>query len=126
MCLLLNLLYIDIDIGQSITVAVRGRRTNYYALPFILGGITLRVDVSEGYFHCYASDTIRNPSPGNHVWTIYTGNYANVFIDPAQFGRSGSRYIYVALEAYTVLNYNNVHSSCQLSSISGNFSSQGE
>ncbi len=93
----------------------------YYAIPFSSGGITLRLDVSVGYITCYASDTFRNPSPDNYVWLINTSGYADGFIDPAsQFGRSGTRYIYIALVGINSLN------NYQLNSTSGNFSSQGK
>ena len=94
--------------------------TKYYAIPFTTGGITLRLDVSVGYITCYASDTFRNPGPGNYVWLINTRGYADGFIDPAsQFGRSGTRHIYVALVGVNALN------TYLLNSTSGNFSSQG-
>ena len=94
--------------------------TKYYALPFTSGGITLRLDISVGYITCYASDVFRNPGPDNYVWLINTRGYADGFIDPAsQFGRSGTRYIYVALVGVNALN------TYLLNSTSGNFSSQG-
>ena len=93
----------------------------YYAIPFTTGGITLRLDVSVGYITCYASDTFRNPGPGNYVWLINTRGYADGFIDPAsQFGRMGTRYIYVALVGVDVLN------TFELNSAIGNFSSLGK
>ena len=91
----------------------------YYAVPFTTGGITLRLDVSVGYVACYVSDTIRNPGPGNYVWLINGTGYADGFIDPSQFGRSGTRYIYIALVGGDPLN------TCLLNSTVGNFSSQG-
>ena len=94
--------------------------TKYYAVPFTSGGITLRLDVSVGYITCYASDIFRNPGPDNYVWLINTRGYADGFIDPAsQFGRSGTRYIYIALVGVDPLN------TYLLNSTSGNFSSQG-
>ena len=103
------------------TVSVGAGVTRYYAIPFTSGGITLRLDVSVGYIRCYASDIIRNPGPGNYVWLVNTGGYADGFIDPAsQFGRSGTRYIYVALVGVNALN------TYFFNSTSGNFSSQGE
>ena len=93
--------------------------TKYYAVPFTTGGITLRLDVSVGYITCYASDTIRNPGPGNYAWLINTRGYADGFIDPTLFGRSGTRYIYVALVGVNTLN------TYLLNSTTGNFSSQG-
>ena len=103
------------------TVSVGAGVTRYYAVPFTPGGITLRLDVSVGYITCYASDTFRNPGPGNYVWLINTRGYADGFIDPAsQFGRTGTRFIYVALVGVDVLN------TFVLNSAVGNFSSQGE
>ena len=94
--------------------------TKYYAVPFTSGGITVRLDVSVGYITCYASDTFRNPGPGNYVWLINTDGYADGFIDPAsQFGRSGTCYIYIALVGVSALN------TYLLNSTNGNFSSQG-
>ena len=93
--------------------------TKYYAVPFTTGGITLRLDVSVGYITCYASDTIRNPGPGNYVWLINSRGYADGFIDPSQFGRSGTRYIYVALVGVDQVN------TYLLNSTNGNFSAQG-
>ena len=93
--------------------------TKYYAVPFTTGGITLRLDVSVGNITCYASDTIRNPGPSNYVWLINTRGYADGFIDPTQFGRSGARYIYVALVGVNIFN------TYLLNSTTGNFSSQG-
>ena len=112
--------HIDIGIGVGITATIANAVTKYYALPFTSGGITLRLDVSLGYITCYASDTFRNPGPDNYVWLINTRGYADGFIDPAsQFGRTGTRYIYIALVGVDALN------TCLFNSTSGNFSSQG-
>ena len=93
--------------------------TKYYAVPFTPGGITLRLDVSVGYITCYASDMVRNPGPDNYVWLINTRGYADGFIDPAQFGRLGTHYIYVALVGMESSN------TFLLNSNVGDFSSQG-
>ena len=117
----LKIISTDIAIDVGITVTIASGVTKYYAVPFTSGGITLRLDVSVGYITCYASDTFRNPGPGNYVWLINTDGYADGFIDPAsQFGRSGTRYIYIALVGVSSLN------TYLLNTTSGNFSSQGE
>ena len=109
------------NIGGGLTVSIGAGVTRYYAIPFTSGGITLRLDVSIGYITCYASDVFRNPGPGNYVWLINTRGYADGFIDPAsQFGRSGTRYIYIALVGVDPLN------TFVLNSTTGNFSSQRE
>ena len=108
---------IGIDVGIRATIA--SSVTKYYSVPFSSGGITLRLDVSVGYITCYASDTVRNPGPGNYVWLINTRGYADGFIDPSQFGRSGTRYIYVALVGVNSVN------TYLLNSTTGNYSSQG-
>ena len=103
------------------TVSIGAGVTKYYSVPFTPGGITLRLGVSVGYITCYASDTFRNPGPGNYVWLINTRGYADGFIDPAsQFGRTGTRFIYVALVGIDVTN------TYLFNSTTGNFSSQGE
>ena len=103
------------------TVSVDAGVTKYYSVPFTSGGITLRLDVSVGYITCYASDTFRNPGPGNYVWLINSRGYADGFIDPAsQFGRTGTRFIYVALVGVDITN------TYLFNSTTGNFSSQGE
>ena len=112
--------FADVSIGAGITVTIADGVTEYYVIPFTTGGITLRLDVSAGYITCYASDIVRNPGPGNYVWLINTRGYADGFIDPSQFGRSGTRYIYVALVGVDSLN------TYLLNSTTGNFSSQGE
>ena len=53
------------------------------------------------------------------MWLINTRGYADGFIDPTQFGRSGTRFIYVALVGVNPLN------TFLLNSTTGNFSSQG-
>ena len=116
----LKITFTDIAIDTGIMVTIASGVTKYYAIPFTSGGITLRLDVSVGYITCYVSDTFRNPGPGNYVWLINTSGYADGFIDPtSQFGRSGTRYIYVALVGVNALN------TYLLNSTSGNFSSQG-
>ena len=109
----------DVGIGVGIRATIASAVTKYYAVPFASGGITLRLDVSVGYITCYASDTVRNPGPGNYAWLINTRGYADGFIDPALLGRSGTRYIYVALVGVDLLN------TYLLNSTTGNFSSQG-
>ena len=109
----------DVGIGVGITATIASRVTKYYAVPFTPGGITLRLDVSVGYITCYASDIVRNPGPDNYVWLINTRGYADGFIDPAQFSRSGTRFIYVALVGIDPLN------TYLLNSTIGNYSSQG-
>ena len=119
---MLTVMYNDTDYGLDVGImaTIASGVTKYYAIPFTSGGITLRLDVSVGYITCYASDTFRNPGPGNYVWLINTSGYADGFIDPAsQFGRSGARYIYIALVGVNALN------TYLLNSTSGNFSSQG-
>ena len=111
--------YLDINIGDGLQVTLTAGEIKYYAVPFTTGGITLRLDVSVGYITCYVSDTIRNPGPGNYVWLINSRGYADGFIDPSQFGRSGTRYIYVALVGVDQTN------TYLLNSTNGNFSSQG-
>ena len=111
--------FADIGIGVGIRATIASSVTKYYSVPFSSGGITLRLDVSAGYITCYVSDIVRNPGPGNYVWLINTRGYADGFIDPTQFGRSGTRYIYVALVGVNSLN------TYLLNSTSGNFSSQG-
>ena len=106
--------------GSAVSVSIAGGVIKYYSVPFSSGGITLRLDVSAGYITCYVSDIVRNPGPGNYVWLINTGGYADGFIDPTQFGRSGTRYIYVALVGVNALN------TYLFNSTSGNFSSQGD
>lgn len=118
--IIIIVIFADVNIGGGVTVSIGGGVTRYYAVPFTLGGITLRLDVSVGYIICYASDTIRNPGPGNYVWLVSTRGYADGFIDPAQFGRSGTRYIYVALVGSDPTN------TFVLNSTIGNFSSQGD
>ena len=111
----------DYGLNVGIMATIASGVTKYYAVPFTSGGITLRLDISVGYITCYASDTFRNPGPGNYVWLINTSGYADGFIDPAsQFGRSGTRYIYIALVGVNSLN------TYQLNTTSGNFSSQGK
>ena len=110
----------DTNIGVGVRDSIGSGVTKYYSVPFTTGGITLRLDVSIGYITCYASDTFRNPGPGNYVWLINTRGYADGFIDPAQYGRLGTRYIYVALVGGDSLN------TYLLNSTIGNFSSQGE
>ena len=111
----------DLTLGNAVSLSIARGVVKYYAIPFTSGGITLRLDVSVGYITCYASDTFRNPGPGNYVWLISTSGYADGFIDPAsQFGRSGARYIYIALVGVNSLN------TYQLNTTSGNFSSQGK
>ena len=110
----------DVNIGGGLTVSIGAGVTRYYAIPFTSGGITLRLDVSIGYITCYASDVFRNPGPGNYVWLINTRGYADGFIDPAaQFGRSGTRYIYIALVG---VDPNNTY---LFNTTNGNSSSQG-
>lgn len=77
--------------------------TKYYSVPFTPGGITLRLEVSQGYITCYASDTIRNPGPDNCVWLVNARGYADGFVDPAEFGRSGVCYIYIAFNTWKLL-----------------------
>ena len=113
------LIITDFGLGVGITATIASSVTKYYSVPFSSGGITLRLDVSVGYITCYASDTFRNPGPGNYVWLINTRGYADGFIDPTQFGRSGTRYIYVALVGVNSVN------TYLLNSTTGNFSSQG-
>lgn len=112
-------MHAEVNIGSRISITVHRGALNYYALPFTHGGITIRLDVSIGYITFYASDTVRNPGPGNYVWLINTSGYADVFIDPAQFGRSGTHYIYVALAGNAPLN------TYELNSVTGNFASRG-
>ena len=115
------ILFSDLTLGNAVSLSIARGVVKYYAIPFTSGGITLRLDVSVGYITCYASDTFRNPGPGNYVWLINTSGYADGFIDPAsQFGRSGARYIYIALVGVNSLN------TYQLNTTSGNFSSQGK
>ena len=109
----------DLTLGNAVSVSIVGGVAKYYAVPFTPGGITLRLDVSVGYITCYASDIVRNPGPGNYVWLISTRGYADGFIDPTRFGRSGTRYIYVALVGVDPFN------TYLLNSTSGDFSSQG-
>ena len=115
----------DIGIDNATAATISRSVIKYYAIPFTSGGITLRMDVSEGYVYCYVSDTNRHPGPYNYpydhvsAWRISTDNYEDRFIDPAQYGRSGTRYIYVAVYG----NYN--RNSYLMTSADGNFASQG-
>ena len=110
----------DIGTGVGIRGTIGVGEIRYYAVPFTTGGITLRLDVSIGYIICYASDIIRNPGPGSYVWLVNARGYADGFVDPSQFGRVGTRYIYIALVGGDTLN------TFLLNSTTGNFSSQGE
>ena len=107
------------SLGSAVSASIARGVIKYYSVPFVSGGITLRLDVTVGYITCYASDTIRNPGPSNYVWLINTRGYADGFIDPTQFGRSGTRFIYIALVGNNLLN------TYVLNSTAGNFSSQG-
>ena len=111
---------VDIDIGVSIEVTILNGVTKYYAVPYIPGGITLRLDVSDGEVACYISDTTRNPGPDDNVWIINKRGYADRFIEPEQFNRTGTRHIYIALTGTGPLN-----NTCFLNTTAGNFSSQG-
>ena len=95
--------------------------TKYYAVPFISGGITLRLDVTAGYVSSYVSDTIRKPGQDCCTWLINTRGYADRFIDQAQFDRFGTRHLYVALTGFESYSPNTY----LLNSTSGDFSSQG-
>ena len=115
--------YADVGIDNATAATIGHSEIEYYAIPFTLGGITLRLDVSEGHVYCYVSDTVRNPAYGNngYQWYISTaGGYADRFIDPTEYGRSETRYIYVAVRG------SNSHNTYLMTSVSGNFSSQSK
>lgn len=123
-------MHVDINIGEYVTEIIDGGVIRYYAVPFSPGGITVRLDVSVGYATCYISDIIRNPGPDNYVWLIDTRGYGDEFIDPAEFGRSETRYIYIAIVGgywgyYGVGGYMYQSNTYLLNSTIGNFSSQG-
>ena len=115
----------DIGIDNATAATISRSVIKYYAIPFTSGGITLRMDVSEGYVYCYVSDTNRHPGPYNYpydhvsAWRMNTHDYEDRFIDPAQYGRSGTRYVYVAV------NGRHNRNSYLMTSASGDFTSQG-
>ena len=115
----------DVGIGGTTAATIGNSVIKYYTIPFTSGGITLRMDVSEGYVYCYVSDTNRHPGPNNYpydyvsAWRMNTHDYEDRFIDPAQYGRSGTRYVYVAV------NGRNNRNSYLMTSASGDFTSQG-
>ena len=118
----------DVGIGGTTAATIGNSVIKYYTIPFTSGGITLRMDVSGGYVDCYISDTVRHPGPYNYPyldvleWRLHTGDYEDIFIDPAQFSRSRAHYIYVAVRGgYNYYNRN----SYLMTSASGNFMSQG-
>ena len=79
------------------------------------------MDVTYGSITCYISDTVWKTTSSDYEWVINTRGYADIFIDPAEFGRLDTRYIFVTVYA----NYPYVYNTYTLNSTSGNFSSQG-
>ena len=105
---------------MGITHRLSSSVPKYYAVPFAPGGITLKLDVTYGYITCYISDTSWKTDSQDNEWVINinSGEYADRFIDPAEYGRSGTHYIFVTIYGHGGYTY-------MLNSTSGNFSSQG-
>ena len=94
----------------------------YHAVQFTDGGITLRLQVSEGGAECYISDIVMHPGYNNRKWQIRLNGrgYADGFINPIQHDGLAVRYIYIAVTGiYDINRY-------LLTSTPGDFTTQSK
>ena len=71
----------------------------YYQFMFPSTGLTIQLDVGEGYIVCYASDSLQNPNERQgYDWRVEANDYIDTFIDPTLLGRPAGQNIYISLE----------------------------
>ena len=91
-------------IGNQLSDFIGSGQFRYYILPFLSGGVTIRVEVFRGGVWCYASDTNRNPSSGNYIWRLFISEYGDSYIDPRSLNRVAGAFLFIAIEGMDTNN----------------------
>lgn len=100
--------------------SIDGGQFRYYILPFLVEGITIRVELSDGEVWCYASDVDRNPNNESSIWSFFITGYDNTNIDPRFLSRPPGYSLFIAIEGV-----NSTSNNFTLNSTTGNTAIRG-
>ena len=92
------------SIGEYSSAVISQGQFGYYSIPFLNGGVTIRVEVFSGRVWCYASDMDRNPDSSNYIWRLFISEYGDSYIDPSSLERPAGAVLYVAIEGDDTTN----------------------
>ena len=113
---------IEKSIGDTISDVINQGQFKYYSIPFLNGGVTIRVEVFSGRVWCYASDTERNPDSSSYIWRLFISEYDDSYIDPSSLERPAGTVLYIAIEGDDTTNNFTLNSTIGDTSLTGIFS----
>lgn len=111
--------FIDKPIGEHVSDVINQGQFRYYSIPFLSGGVTIRVEVFSGHVWCYASDTERNPDSNNYIWRLFISEYEDSYVDPSSLERPAGTLLYIAIEGDDMSNNFTLNSTIGDTSIAG-------